>query len=233
MKRLTLRLLLGCALALPVAAQQFEPYYVVFLRPAPDRKPLAKEEGQRIQSAHMANIQDMAKRGVLVAAGPFGDTPATISGLFVFKVGSMEEAQRIASADATVVEHRNTVEVYKWQGSKGIGEEYRRLHAADPKTTDDMGVYQVLILRRGPAWGRRAEFTAAHREHVERLGREGRLAAGGTFEGESDIAGLVIFQRMPEADARRLADEDPFVKAGVVEIEQHRWWCAAHVLPGR
>jgi hypothetical protein len=37
---------------------------------------------------------------------------------------------------------------------------------------------------------------------------------------------------MPDAEARALAEQDPFVKSGVVTIEPHRWWCAAHVLPG-
>jgi hypothetical protein len=38
---------------------------VVFLRPDPARKPLALEERQRIQDAHMANIRRMADDGVL------------------------------------------------------------------------------------------------------------------------------------------------------------------------
>ena len=45
-------------------------YYVVFLRPDPSRKTLAKDEGERIQSAHMANIRKMAQDGILIAAGP-------------------------------------------------------------------------------------------------------------------------------------------------------------------
>src|SRR4051812_24882806 len=85
-------------------------YYIVFLRRAPDLKPLAKAEGDRIQSAHMANIRSMAERGILVAAGPFGDTPPSISGVFLFKTASLEETRRIAEQDPTVVEHRNTVE---------------------------------------------------------------------------------------------------------------------------
>lgn len=99
-------------------------YYVVFLRPDPSRKPLSKADGDRIQSAHMANIQKMARDGVLVAAGPFDDTPITISGTFVFKVGSLQSAQAIAAQDPTVLEHRNTADAHAWLGPPGIAVEY-------------------------------------------------------------------------------------------------------------
>jgi len=115
MKRVLAGLLLA---ATALGAQTTELYYLVFLRPAAERKALPQAEMERIQTAHMANIHSMADRGVLVAAGPFGDTPPTISGLFVFRTGSAEEARRIASADPTVVEHRNTVEVLAWRGPK-------------------------------------------------------------------------------------------------------------------
>src|SRR5690348_12090426 len=144
------RLLLTLAIALPLAAQTgaTDLYYLVFLRPAPERTPLAQADAERIQSAHMANIGSMAGRGILVAAGPFGDNPTTISGVFFFKTGSIEEARRIAAHDPTVVERRNVVEVVAWRGPMGLGEEYARLHKADPKTPEDMGVHPFVLLRR-------------------------------------------------------------------------------------
>lgn len=226
-------LLIACALALPAVAQPTDLYYLVFLRPSPDRKPLSQEQGQKIQADHMANIRAMAQRGVLVAAGPFGDAPPpTISGVFVFKTPSLEEARKIASADPTVVERRNEVEVYSWRGPKGIGEEYLRLHKADPKTPEEMGMHPFVLYRRGPAWSRMGEFVQGHVKHVARLRAEGKIAAAGPIEGDPDLAAVFVFRQIPEAEARRLAEEDPFVKAGVVRIESHRWWCAAHVLPG-
>ena len=234
MKRFLTFLLLACSLALPVLAQT-QPralYYVVFLRPAPDRKALPKEQMEKIQADHMANIHAMADRGVLLAAGPFGDTPPTISGVFIFKTSSLEEARRIASADPTVVEHRNLVDVFAWRGPAGLGDEYVRLHKADPKTPEDMGIQPFMLLRRGPSFDRRADVQTAHGEYLQKLRSEGKIAASGPVEGDPDIVGVVVYNRIPDADARKLADEDPFVKAGVARIEQHRWYCAAHVLPG-
>jgi uncharacterized protein YciI len=179
----------------------------------------------------MANIHAMAERGVLVAAGPFGDATLTISGVFVFKTGSLDEARRIAAQDPTVVEHRNMVEVYAWRGPKGIGEEYVRLHRADPKTPEDMGVHPFFVLRRGAKWDAGGAALADHGEYLERLRSAGRIAAAGPVEGDPEVAGFVIFDRMPDADAERLMEEDPGVKAGALRLEVHRWWCAAHVLP--
>lgn len=225
------RLLLAFALALPLAAQPTDLYSLVLLRPSPDRKPLPSEESAKIQAAHMAHIRSMADSGALVGAGPFGDTPPTISGVFIFKA-PVEEVRRLANADPTVTAGRNQVEIYAWRGPKGLGEEYAKRHKADPKTPDDMGVHPFLMFRRGPNWSRAGEFVPAHLEYLKRLRAEGKLAASGPIEGNSDLAAIFVFRRMPDADARRLADEEPFVKNGVVTIEPHRWWCAAHVLPG-
>ncbi len=225
MKRLIVVLALA---AVSMAEQGAELYYLVFLRPAAERPALPKAEMERIQTAHMANIRSMADRGVLVAAGPFGDTPPTISGVFVIKAGSLEEARRIAAADPTVVERRNTVEAFAWRGPKGIGEEYVRLHKADPKMAEDMGVYPFFVLRRGTAAG---DAVAAHEQYLAGLRREGKIAAAGTVEGDSEVLAMVVLRRMDEQDARRLMDADPAVKAGALRPEFHRWWCAAHVLP--
>src|SRR5215472_3919150 len=180
-----------------------EVYYVAFLRPDPARKQISNEERGRIQAAHMANIGSMAKRGVLVAAGPFDDEKPEIVGLFLFRVASIDEARRIAAEDPTVTEHRNTVDVHGWRGPKGIGDEYFRLHKEKPDTPEGMGVQPLVLLHRGEAVGLHPELLAAHREYMLKLLREGKLAAAGPMPGEEDPIGLGIFRRIPDDEARR------------------------------
>ena len=48
-------------------------YWFVFLNSNPDRIELSKEEAERLQAGHMANMDSMVKRGTLVGAGPFYD----------------------------------------------------------------------------------------------------------------------------------------------------------------
>jgi uncharacterized protein YciI len=210
-------------------------YFVVFLRRSPDRKQLTKEEAERIQAAHMANIHKMAEDGVLVAAGPFEDMPPAISGIFVFKTDSLATAQRIAGQDPTVVEHRNTVDVHAWEGPAGIGEEYFRLHKLDPKTPENMQVHPLCIVLQGPAWGSSAQQQSAwmqeHKHYVEQLRAQGKLSAAGRIEDSGDFVGLVIFRPILDTEAKELMDADPAVKAGALRVEYHRWWSSDHVLP--
>ncbi|HEX6773268.1 MAG TPA: YciI family protein [Acidobacteriaceae bacterium] len=210
-------------------------YFVAFLRRSPERKPLAKEEAERIQLAHMANIRKMAADGVLVSAGPFEDEPPTISGIFIFKTDSLATAQRIAAADPTVVEHRNIADVHAWMGPPGIGDEYVRLHKQDPKTPDNMQVHPLCMMYRGAVWesmgDRRDAVMAEHRKYMMQLRDQGKLSAGGPMEQPGDLVGLVIYRPIALEEAQRLEEADPAVKAGVLRPEFHRWWSSDHVLP--
>ncbi len=210
---MTRRLLLAAILTLPLAAQTTDTYHIVFLRPSPERKALPKSESDRIMAAHMANIHAMADRGVLVAAGPFGDTPTTVSGIFIFKTASLDEAKRISAQDPTVVEHRNTVDGMTWTGPKGIGEQYKGLHAADPKTPEDMGIHPFVLLRGVPS-----------SSDLGRLRADRKLLADGPLADAGEFRYLLIFARIADDEARRLVPAD-------LAPEFHRWWSAAHVLP--
>lgn len=206
-------------------------YYLVFLRPEPTRRPLAKDEAERIQAAHMANIHSMADRGVLVAAGPFGDQPVTISGIFVFRTSSLDEARRIAAQDPTVLEKRNRVDVHPWRGPRGIGDEYFRLHKADPKTPEGMGVQPLFLISHGPSWSSEAQELKAHSGYMDRLHREGKLAMWGPTDNDADLAAIAVFNRIGDEEAQRLMADDPAVKSNVIQLEFHHWWCAEHVIP--
>ena len=204
-------------------------YYVAFLRPDPQRKPLTKEDGERIQAAHMANIHKMAEDGVLVSAGPFDDKPHSISGIFIFKVDSLERAKEIALKDPTVLEHRNTIDVHAWEGSAGIGDEYFRLHKLDPKTPENMQIHPFCMLTR--AGESNKELLQAHVRYIEKMKADGKLSAAGRVDGEDDLAGLVVFRAIPLQEAKKLMDDDPPVKGGMYKVEFHQWWSSDHVLP--
>ena len=207
------------------------PYSVVFLRPDPARKPISKEDTDRIKAAHLVNVQSMAKRGVLAAVGLFDDKVPSILGIFVLKTASLEEAKRIVAEDPTVAEHRTVAEVHSWRGPEGIGDEYFRLHKENPATPEDIGVHPLVLMYRGDAWSQHQELLTAHREYMLRLLREGKLAAAGPSDGDRDLVGIGVFRRIPDEEAQRLMADDPSVKAGVMRPEFHRWWCAAHVFP--
>lgn len=99
---------------------EFDTYQLVLLKRPAERAELPPERVQEIQAAHMGHLTRMALEGHLVAAGPFGDQEdERLRGLALYRVGSVEEARRLAEADPAVQAGRLEVEVMTWYTEKG------------------------------------------------------------------------------------------------------------------
>jgi uncharacterized protein YciI len=213
------------------AQDQTQIYQMAVFRPDPARKALPKEEESRIMAAHLANIHRLTDQGLLVAAGPFDDTPTTLSGIFVFKIDSLDEARLLVAKDPTVVEHRLIVDVYPWRGPKGLGDEYKRRHEEDPKAPEDMGVQPFVMFYRTDAWDPKAPSLKEHDSYVTQLIRDQKLATAGPILGDRSLAEILIFNRLPDDEAAKLVSSDPAVKSDLYRVGAHRWSISAHVLP--
>jgi uncharacterized protein YciI len=77
------------------------------------------DETQKIQEGHMANINRLAGMGKLVLAGPFYEGGER-RGVFIFKVGTIDEAQALTDTDPAVIAGRLKIELYRWSVPKGI-----------------------------------------------------------------------------------------------------------------
>jgi len=95
--------------------------YLAFLNRGPNRKEGDGEtpEVQELQKAHIANIERLAKLGKIVVAGAFGDD-GNLRGIFVFRVGSLQEAQDLCATDPMIKIGRLTVELHPWQVPDGV-----------------------------------------------------------------------------------------------------------------
>jgi len=95
--------------------------YFAFLKKGPNRKEGDDKnpEIQELQKAHIANIQRLAGMKKLLVAGPFGDN-GDLRGIFVFRVGSLEEAQSLCATDPMVKAGRLVVELHPWQIPEGV-----------------------------------------------------------------------------------------------------------------
>ena len=205
-------------------------YYLVFLRPDPGRRPLAAGEGKRIMAAHMANISRMADDGVLVAAGPMDDKPATISGIFVLNSRTREDAAALAARDPTVAGGRNTADVHAWRGPAGMGDRYFSEKRSNPGFKVVMAAHAFCIVKRGPAWAGEAGG-GAHDRFIESLRGAGALAAAGPVADDPQIEGIAIFRSPSIEEARKSMEGDPDVRSGRLAVEYHSWWTADGVLP--
>jgi len=81
----------------------------------PEKTPATAE----IQKAHLANINRLAETKKLVIAGPFGDN-GQLRGIFVFKVGSIDEARALSETDPAVQAGRLAIELHPWMVPEGI-----------------------------------------------------------------------------------------------------------------
>lgn len=95
--------------------------YLGFLKKGPNRKDGDDQipEVQELQKAHLANINRLAGLKKLIVAGPFGDD-AVRRGIFVFRVGSLQEAQDLCATDPMVKIGRLVVELHPWQVPEGV-----------------------------------------------------------------------------------------------------------------
>ena len=106
----------------------------------------------------------------------------------------------------------------------------------DPNVPDFFDVYTLVLLRRpvpAPALSEDDidELQAQHLAYRAELRRQGKIVANGPFRGQSDerLRGLSIFA-CDLAEARRLSDADPMVRAGWLAYELFEWWIAAGTL---
>jgi uncharacterized protein YciI len=95
--------------------------YLGFLKRGPNRKPGDGNtpEIQELQKAHIANINRLAELKKLVMAGPFGDD-GDMRGIFVFRVGSIKEAEELAATDPMIKINRLRLELHPWKVPSGI-----------------------------------------------------------------------------------------------------------------
>jgi uncharacterized protein len=98
---------------------------------------------------------------------------------------------------------------------------------ADPPPA--MERYSLVILKRPANGGAKvADPEALQRQHIghlQAMARAGKLVVAGPFDDQPDprLRGLCLY-RAPLEEARRLAEEDPAVKAGRLEVEVLSWW---------
>ena len=93
--------------------------YLGFLTRGPKWTPEKTPATEALQKAHLANIGKLAEMKKLVVAGPFGDN-GTLRGIFVFKVGSLEEAKQLAETDPSVQAGRLSISMHPWNVPEGI-----------------------------------------------------------------------------------------------------------------
>lgn len=102
----------------------------------------------------------------------------------------------------------------------------------DEKTKDTvlMQEYFIAFLKKGPNRNQsKAEADSLQKLHLAHLGRMYELGfadISGPFGDDGEIRGITIYNVPTIKIADSLANIDPMVKSGRLQIEIHSWWAA-------
>ena len=103
----------------PVKPYKLTQTFLAFLTRGDNWTPEKTPATEEIQKGHMANINKLAEMKKLVAAGPFGDN-GRLRGIFVFRVGSLEEAKALTATDPAVQAGRLAMDIHPWMVPEGV-----------------------------------------------------------------------------------------------------------------
>lgn len=93
-------------------------YVMAFLKKGSNQS-LSKDSSNKLQMAHMNNIDLMAEQGKLVLAGPFfGDQE--LRGIYIFNVESLAEAEALTNSDPAIKAGVLQMDLMEWYGSAAL-----------------------------------------------------------------------------------------------------------------
>jgi uncharacterized protein YciI len=209
------------------AAQDYKltTYYLVVLMKGKAWSAEETAERTRIQAQHIAHLTKLGDQGVGLAAGPFTDN-GDIRGLLIVTATSAQQARELEAADPAVQAARLAIDVLPFMAPEGW------FHK--PAMPFSMETVYFGFLNAGPT--RFPDEPTANRVQSEHMAymtaqnKEGRLILAGPFVSGGSRSGLVVYRAASATEARRLAEGDPMVKFGRLEVELHEWYLAKGVL---
>jgi uncharacterized protein YciI len=100
----------------------------------------------------------------------------------------------------------------------------------ETKDTVLMQQYFIAFLKRGHNRSQSKEVAdslqSLHMAHLGSMYKQGYADISGPFGDDGEIRGITIYNTPTYAMADSLANMDPMVRSGRLEIEIHPWWAA-------
>lgn len=98
-------------------------YHLTILRPGPAREEIDEARRAELMEGHFAHIREQVASGLLVLAGPFGEQAGEprMSGLYLYRVDSLERAEALSGEDPAVAAGYFSAETVPWWGPASLG----------------------------------------------------------------------------------------------------------------
>lgn len=160
---------------------------------------------------------------------------AWMIGAMLILASCNEKYRKIDKDDVTVSSERLDTIVPEPKTQTEIREElltkgYQIFDIIDEKTNDTiiMQQYFIAFLKNGPNKIQNEEeskrLLREHLKHLKNMYDMGYADISGPFGDVGEITGITIYNVPTLKMADSLANADPMVKAGSLEIEIHPWW---------
>lgn len=195
------------------AAWSQSPEHVfVFLNKKTDKAELAEEEVKKIMDGHMANINQLAKEGKLIAAGPFDGG----GGIFIFKSNSIGQVREWLKTDPGVQANRWNVEVLPYYPKFGsvcsVGEPYQMVTYQFIRYTPNVTKDNI---------NQQTELFKKHHDYLKSQRSIVTVITEGNFA-EADGGILVVDGEL----ASEVIENDPAVLQGFLVADIKKLWIA-------
>ncbi len=195
-------------------AQSNKNLYFVFLNSKSDKEKISDAEAEKLQEAHLENIDRLNKEGKLFAAGPFDGG----GGMFILHAKDIETANDYLNTDPAIAANRFNIEIYPfviWNGKMcGAKEPY------------EMATYQLAKLKTNydhpgdmqDAIGKNRIFMGDLHTNTN------KLVVMGKFNDDND--GVLILN-VPDAEtAKEVLSKNPAISNNSITYELKTLWIA-------
>ena len=141
------------------------------------------------------------------------------------------ENKNVDIQDKQVVKESNKLSI-KEQDSLLKAKGFKTFYYVEEKTKDTflMQEYYIAFLKVGPIRSQNEEeakqLQGQHLAHLGKMYEMGFADISGPFGDDGDIRGITIYNVPNQQLADSLANSDPMVKAGRLQVEIHPWWAA-------
>ena len=103
--------------------------------------------------------------------------------------------------------------------------------AAPAEKKFEFDKHYLVLLKRAPHAPKLPEaelqqLQKAHLAHLTRLGESGKMVLAGPFSEQDDVGmrGACIYRTATKEEAKALAEQDPMVKAGRLQVQVMAWY---------
>jgi len=155
----------------------------------------------------------------------------------IVEIPKVMEIEEVKEETTTIAETIEIVPEDIEKSMKQIKEElnakgFQTFDYVDKKTQDTilMQQYFIAFLKSGSIRNQNEEEAAIlqteHLAHLSKMYELGYADISGPFGDDGEIRGITIYNVPTLKIADSLANSDPMVKAGRLEIEMHPWWAA-------